>query len=313
MDGYDGMIQAPDMSKESEKWLSDCQLCPRACHVDRMRGERGFCGEGARVRCARAALHLWEEPVLSGTRGSGAVFFSGCSLKCVFCQNAQISLEGAGWEVSPERLSEIFLELQEKGAHNIDLITGASFLPQIREALLAARDRGLTLPVAYNSGGYESPEALRLLEGLVQIYLPDVKYFSPELSAGYSHAPDYFERAMAALEEMFRQVGEPVLSKEGILQRGMVVRHLVLPGQTKDSKKVLRSLYETYGDRIYISILNQYTPMPGMTGDLARRVTQEEYDRVVTFARRLGISRGFVQEETSADEAFIPAFDGTGL
>lgn len=297
-------------------FLKDCTLCPRRCHADRLSGQTGYCGQTAEITAARAALHFWEEPCLSGYRGSGTVFFSGCNLRCVFCQNHDIALGRAGQSVSVPRLTEIFLELQTKGAHNINLVTPTHFIPQIALALDAARQQGLLLPVVYNTGSYEEPDALRLLEGLVDIYLPDLKYFSPELSKRFSQAPDYFEKAAAALAEMYRQVGPPLFTDEnGLLQRGMIVRHLVLPGQTRDSKKILRYLYETYGDNIYISIMNQYTPLPHVAHipELNRRVTSEEYDRVLHFARRLGISNGFRQEGSAAAESFIPAFDGEGL
>lgn len=297
-------------------FLKDCTLCPRRCHADRLSGQTGYCGQTAEITAARAALHFWEEPCLSGDRGSGAVFFSGCNLRCVFCQNHDIAIGRAGQSVSVSRLTEIFLELQTKGAHNINLVSPTHFIPQIALALDAARQQGLLLPVVYNTGSYEEPDALRLLEGLVDIYLPDLKYFSPELSKRFSQAPDYFEKAAAALAEMYRQVGPPLFTDEnGLLQRGMIVRHLVLPGQTRDSKKILRYLYETYGDNIYISIMNQYTPLPQVAHipELNRRVTTEEYDRVLHFARRLGISNGFRQEGSAAAESFIPAFDGEGL
>ncbi len=297
------------------QFYSDCTLCPRKCHVNRAEGQRGFCGETATLRAARASLHMWEEPILSGERGSGTVFFTGCPLRCIFCQNYDIARSRTGFDTTPEGLAAIFLDLQSKGAHNINLVTGTHFTPLIREALLAVKGKELHIPVVFNCGGYESVETLKLLEGLVDIYLPDFKYVSSELSARYSAAPDYFDRAGEALAEMVRQVGEPVLGEDGMLQRGVIVRHLILPGQTRDSKKVLRYLHETYGDQIYISIMNQYTPF-GHVGDfpeLQRTVTSEEYDRVLDFAQRLGISRGFTQEGSAAAESFIPEFDGRGI
>lgn len=296
--------------------MRDCTLCPRRCHADRLSGQTGYCGQTDMLTAARAALHFWEEPCLSGEKGSGAVFFSGCNLRCVFCQNHDIALGKAGQSISIERLTEIFLELQAKGAHNINLVTPTHFIPQVAVALAAARQQGLSVPVVYNTGGYEEPDSLRFLDGLVDIYLPDLKYFSPELSRRFSHAPDYFEKAAAALAEMYRQVGTPVFATDHtLLRRGMIVRHLVLPGQTRDSKKILRYLYETYGDNIYISIMNQYTPLPHVADipELNRRVSAEEYDRVLRFAERLGISKGFRQEGSAAAESFIPAFDGEGL
>lgn len=300
---------------ENNDLLRDCVLCPRRCHADRLAGQTGYCGQTQTIRAARAALHFWEEPCISGTAGSGTVFFSGCSLRCVLCQNHRIAQGCAGQDISVERLSEIFLELQQKGAHNINLVTPTHFIPQIIQALAASREKGLSVPIVYNTGGYEEPETLRLLEGLVDIYLPDLKYFSPELSGRFSHAPDYFAKASAAIAEMYRQVGAPVFADNGLMLRGMIVRHLVLPGQTKDSKKILRFLHETYGDNIYVSIMNQYTPLPHVAEypELNRRVTPEEYDRVLVFAERIGIRNGFRQEGTAAEESFIPEFDGEGL
>ena len=300
----------------TEEIMSACALCPRECLADRGAGKKGFCGMDERIYLARAALHMWEEPCISGTKGSGAVFFSGCGLRCCFCQNHDIAMGSRGRAVSVERLGEIFLELKEKGAANINLVTGAHYVPQIIEALDMARRKGLDIPVVYNSSGYEKTETLKLLEGYVDIYLPDLKYFSPELSTAYSHAPDYFEAACAAIAEMYRQVGNPVINEDtGLMQRGLIVRHLLLPGQTKDSKKILRYLHETYGDHIYISIMNQYTPLPQVADieALNRTVTPEEYDRVLRFAERIGIERGFRQEGTAASESFIPEFDERGL
>lgn len=301
--------------------MSDCTLCPRRCHADRRAGKTGFCGQGESVAAARAALHFWEEPCISGSSGSGAVFFSGCGLQCVFCQNHDIALGKSGRPLSLERLAQIFLELQDKGAANINLVTAGHFLPQVSFALAMARKKGLSIPIVYNSSGYEEISSLRLLEGLVDIYLPDLKYRSSQLSALYSHAPDYFEKASAAIGEMYRQVGSPVFSPaDGLMRRGVIVRHLLLPGCAGDSKRVLRYLHDAYGNDIYVSIMNQYTPlahlaqMPELVqSPLLRRVTAEEYERVLDFAGRIGIENGFFQEGDTAAESFIPAFDGEGL
>lgn len=296
--------------------LEDCVLCPRKCHVNRLEGQLGYCGQGSEVVAARAALHFWEEPCISGRNGSGTVFFSGCNLRCVFCQNDHIARGKAGAVLPPGRLSEIFLELQEKGAHNINLVTATHFLPQVVESLVHAKKQGLNIPVVYNTSGYEEVSSLKMLKGLVDIYLPDLKYCSPALSLRCSNAPDYFEKASAALAEMFRQTGPPVLDEStGLMKRGMIVRHLVLPGNTKDSKKVLRYLHETYGNDIYVSIMNQYTPMPRAAHipELSRRVTAEEYERILAFAEQIGIGKGFVQEGETADESFIPEFDLEGI
>lgn len=295
---------------------NSCRLCPRNCGVDRNGGQLGYCGQSAILTAARAALHPWEEPIISGSRGSGTIFFSGCNLKCIFCQNRTIALGQSGQEITVERLAQICLELQDKGAHNINLVTPSHFVPHIVTALESARLQGLHIPVVYNTGSYESPETLRMLEGLVDIYLPDLKYLSPELSGAFSHAPDYFQVATGAISEMFRQVGTPVLNEAtGLLQKGIIVRHLLLPGQTKDSKKILRYLHETYGDQIYISIMNQYTPLPHMADHpiLGRSVSIQEYQRVLDFAERIGIRQGFIQEGGTVSESFIPAFDGEGL
>lgn len=301
---------------EIETYMSDCTLCPRKCHADRLHQTLGLCGQSAAMKAARAALHFWEEPCISGTAGSGAVFFSGCNLQCIFCQNHNIALGKAGQEISLERLAEIFLELQKKGAVNLNLVTGTHFIPQICYALSLAKEKGLTIPVVYNTSSYEEPASLQLLEGLVDIYLPDLKYLSPELSSAYSHAPDYFEKASAAIAEMYRQVGTPVFdTSSGLMQRGMIVRHLLLPEETKDTKKILRYLHETYGNNIYISIMNQYTPLPQVADNpaLNHRVTAQEYERVLSFAERIGIEQGFYQEGDTASESFIPEFDGEGL
>lgn len=297
------------------KPLEQCGLCPRACASNRLAGERGYCGMTAELRVARAALHMWEEPVLSGTRGSGTVFFTGCPLKCVYCQNRNIALGNTGKSVSVERLAAIFLELQEKGAHNINLVTPTHYVPPITEALRRAKKDGLSLPVVYNTGGYEKVETLRLLDGLVDIYLPDCKYFDSGLSEKYSNAPDYFETAMAAIEEMVRQTGKPVF-EGALMKRGVIVRHMILPGHTKDSKKVIGQLYQTYGDDIYISIMNQYTPLPAMKAypELNRRITPREYEKVVDYAISLGIENAFIQEGETAKESFIPDFEsGDGV
>lgn len=298
-----------------------CNLCPRNCRVDRGTGKIGYCGQTNKIYVARAALHMWEEPCISGTEGSGAVFFCGCSLRCVFCQNHKIALgkekngEKLGREISVQRLKEIFLELQGKGANNINLVTGTHYIPQIAEALRYAKEDGLRIPVVYNTGGYEKVESLRLLEGLVDIYLPDMKYVSEKISKEYSNAPDYFVVASKALEEMVRQVGEPEFDDRGYIRKGVIVRHLVLPGSTKDSKAVLEYLWNIYGNRICISIMNQYTPMEQIKNHplLSRKVTKREYQKVIDYALSLGWENGFIQEGETAKESFIPDFHGIGV
>lgn len=303
------------------------------------------------IRVARAALHFWEEPCISGTAGSGAVFFSGCNLGCVFCQNYAISRGHVGKNITVQRLSDIFLELQDKGANNINLVTAGHFLPMVIDALEDAKNRGLSIPIVYNTSSYEKVEAIRDLDGLVDIYLPDLKYVSSRLSGDFSKAPDYFEVASKAIEEMVRQTGEPEFfvkkkaslnqqmslwesedvmdaatynecaddlmseGREVLMKRGTIVRHLLLPGCTEDSKAVVKYLYETYGDSIFISIMNQYTPMPQVAGHplLSRKVTDDEYNEVLDYAIDSGIENAFMQEGDVAEKSFIPDFDCEGL
>lgn len=294
-----------------------CTLCPRMCAVDRKSGGRGVCGQTEEIKVARAALHFWEEPCISGENGSGAVFFSGCALHCVFCQNENIANGTAGKAISTERLGEIFLELQEKGANNINLVTPGQFVPQIIRAVELARNQNLKIPIVYNTGSYENVDTIRSLEGIVDIYLPDFKYWNNALSAKYSHAPDYPSVAKRAIGEMVRQTGAAVFEdgEDSLMKRGTIVRHLILPGCTKDSKAVLRYLHETYGDHIYISIMHQFTPLPNVEKypELNRRITKREYNDVVDFALAIGIENGFIQEGETAKESFIPEFDNEGV
>jgi len=293
---------------------TNCSICPRKCNIDRAGGQTGFCSMTDTLRVARASLHMWEEPCISGVNGSGTIFFTGCNLKCVFCQNHEIAIGNTGKEITISKLAELCLMLQKQGAHNINLVTASHYIPSIKSALCLAKEKGLHIPVVYNTSGYESVQSLSLLDGLVDIYLPDFKYVSSILSNKYSHATNYFEIAKQSLAEMFRQVGTPVFDGD-LLKRGILVRHLVLPGCTDDSKAVLRYLYETYKDDIYISIMNQYTPLPHVQAypELNRKITAEEYEEVVQFAIDLGIENGFLQEGDTAEESFIPAFDFTGL
>lgn len=295
-----------------------CDLCPRKCLVDRKKGEKGICGQTENLKVARAALHFWEEPCISGDAGSGTVFFSGCPLHCVFCQNENIANGTVGKEISLERLVDIFLELQEKRANNINLVTPGHFVPQIVKALDQARKEGLTLPVVYNTSSYETVDTIKMLEGYVDIYLPDFKYMSPGLSKKYSHAPDYAEVAKAAIAEMVRQTGKAVFvngDEDNLLLRGTIVRHLTLPGCMEDSMQILKYLHETYGDMIYISIMNQFTPLSNLEKypELNRRITDEEYETLVDYAIEIGIENGFIQEGDTAEESFIPAFDCEGV
>lgn len=295
--------------------LSDCTLCPRNCHADRFHGKRGFCGIGGEIRAARAALHMWEEPCISGKKGSGAVFFTGCGLRCCFCQNRDIAIGDSGKEISVSRLTDIFLELEEKGAANINLVTGAHDVPWIVMALDDARLKGMSLPVVYNSSGYEQVETLRLLEGYVDIYLPDMKYLEKDLAMNFSHASDYPETAAKAIEEMVRQTGPCRFDDNGYIKKGTIVRHLILPGHTRNSIKVLEYLYQKYGNEIFVSIMNQYTPVRHSEKypELNRKVTKREYEKVLGAALNLGITNGFFQEGETASESFIPAFDYEGI
>lgn len=307
--------------------LASCQLCPRKCRVNRLAGALGYCREPAALYAGRAALLQWEEPVISGSRGSGAVFFSGCNMRCVFCQNHDIARGDAGQEITSARLTEIFFSLQEQGAHNINLVTPSHYLPLIVPALREAKQQGLSIPVVYNTAAYERIEAVQALEGLVDIYLPDLKYISADLSQRYSNAADYFYYASTAIAEMVRQTGAPLFSdgtsslecdddaEDPLMVRGVIVRHLALPGCSQDSKAVLRYLHDTYGNQIFISLMSQYTPMPQVAGDplLSRPLTAEEYDALVDYAVEIGIENGFIQGGETASESFIPAFDGTGL
>ena len=290
-----------------------CRLCPRACSVDRTKGETGVCRVGAELRVARAALHLWEEPCLTGENGSGTVFFAGCGLGCVYCQNREISRGEAGATVTVERLSEIFLELQSSGAANINLVTGTQFVPSILPALDLARANGLTLPVLWNTGGYETVDTLDALNGYVDIFLPDYKYARGETATAYSHAPDYPTVALEAIEKMLAISGEPVFAPDGRLLRGTVVRLLLLPGHLLEAKTALSRVYRACGNAVIYSLMRQYTPQPGLPSPLDRRVTDREYSSFVDHAVSLGIENGYTQERDSAAESFIPAFDLTGV
>ena len=291
-----------------------CSLCPRMCNIDR-EVTTGYCGVKQTLRVARAALHFWEEPCISGEEGSGAVFFTGCNLRCVFCQNYQIARAEQGKEITVERLSEIFLELQEKKANNINLVTATHYVPQVVEALKLVKLQGLHIPVVYNCGGYETVETLKLLEGLVDIYLPDFKYVDSERAKRYSHAENYPEAAKTALAEMVRQQPRAEFDERGMMKKGVIVRHLMLPGGIKDSKAVVKYLYETYGNQIFVSLMNQYTPLPHVADypEINRKLKKFEYDRLVDYAIALGVENGFIQEGETAEESFIPAFTNEGV
>ncbi len=297
-----------------EDMMKECRLCPRNCGADRT-ASKGFCRAGAEIIAAKACLHKWEEPCISYKNGAGTVFFSGCNLHCCFCQNNDISNELFGAEISADRLGEIFLRLEDMGADNIELVTPTHFVPQIIRALDKVKHR-LSVPVVYNTGGYELAETIKLLDGYINIYLPDIKYFSPEISLKYSNAPDYFERASEAVTEMIRQRGKLQYNGEGGLLSGTIIRHLVLPSCRHDSMAVMKWIAEnTSPDEVLVSIMNQYTPfdfVPEKFPELKRRVTKMEYNSVVNYAAELGIN-GFTQEKSSASEKYVPDFDLTGI
>lgn len=293
----------------------DCLLCPRKCGINRSTGQTGVCGVSSEIKVARAALHYWEEPCISGKRGSGAVFFSGCSLHCVFCQNREISDGKAGKVISKERLSDIFIELVDKGANNINLVTPGQYIPDIVWAVNDAKSRGMKLPIIYNTSGYENVTELKLLEGIVDVYLPDFKYMDSTLSAMYSRAKDYPSVAKQALSEMVRQQPDVVIDDAtGLIKKGVIVRQLLLPGHVNDAKAVLKYLYDTYHDHVYISMMSQFTPIALKDyPEINRTVTRREYERLIDYALEIGITNAFIQEGDVAKDSFIPAFDCEGV
>lgn len=293
----------------------NCLLCPRKCGINRRTGQTGVCGVSSEIKVARAALHYWEEPCISGKKGSGAVFFSGCSLHCVFCQNREISDGKEGKVISKERLSDIFMELADKGANNINLVTPGQYIPDIVWAVNDAKSRGMKLPIIYNTSGYENVTELKLLEGIVDVYLPDFKYMDSTLSAMYSRAKDYPSVAKQALSEMVRQQPDVVIDDAtGLIQKGVIVRQLLLPGHVNDAKAVLKYLYDTYHDHVYISMMSQFTPIALKDyPEINRTVTRREYERLVDYAIKIGITNAFIQEGDVAKDSFIPAFDCEGV
>ncbi len=294
--------------------ITNCNLCPRRCGVNRTMSV-GFCGAGDKVRIALVSLHQWEEPCLVGEKGAGTVFFSYCNLRCVYCQNHEISHGGQGWEVSLERLAEIFLEQQARGAATLDLVTPTHYVPQIITALDMAKARGLTLPVVYNSSAYETTETIAALKGYVDVYLPDMKYKSADSGREYSAAPDYFTHASAAIKAMAEQVGKAELDADGQLRKGVLVRHMVLPGHRHESREIVKWLWDNFGDTIMVSLMNQYTPMYKAAAHkpLNRRLTTFEYESVVDYALSLGLENAYIQERRSASEEFVPDFNGAGV
>lgn len=295
--------------------LKKCDLCPRKCYVNRLDGELGFCNASKDVKIAKVSLHMWEEPCVSGTKGSGTIFFSNCNLKCAFCQNHNISNEGTGKIVSIDRLSEIFLEQQERGAHNINLVTPTHYVPQIIEALKLAKNKGLNIPVLYNSNGYENVNTIKALRGFIDVYLPDLKYYKNKYALKYSKAPDYFNTACAAITEMVSQVGEAEFDDDGLIQKGVIIRHLMLPGLLFDSKKVIDYIHTAFNDSAYISLMNQYTPMHEAVKypEINKSLNPDHYDTLVDYCVNRGITKGFIQESGTSSTAFVPDFDLSGV
>ena len=287
--------------------LEKCTLCPRNCGINRYKNI-GVCGASNKIKAAYYSLHKWEEPIISGINGSGTIFFSHCNLKCLFCQNKKISTYGYGKEIDNSRLIEIMLELQNKGAHNINLVTPTHYVPQIIECLKLVK---LNIPIIYNTSSYENVETIKMLSGFVDVYLADLKYYDNELGEIYSNCKNYFEYATLAIDEMFKQVGNFVINN-ALIQKGLIVRVLVLPGHVEDAIKIINYLYNTYGDNIIISIMNQYTPIEHLKYEnLNRKITDDEYDKVVDYAIKLGINYAFIQDGETQNESFIPNFDNS--
>ncbi len=288
--------------------FKDCTLCPRFCHIDRTK-YNGTCGVKDKMIIARASLHMWEEPCISGDTGSGTIFFSGCNLKCIYCQNYDISTKSIGHEVTIEEFATICLNLEKQGANNINLVTPTMFVPLIKEGLILAKSKGLKIPIVYNTSSYENIDTLKMLDGLVDIYLPDLKYFDNKYGKIYSHVENYFEYATEAIKEMYKQVGTPKFNKDGIMTKGVIVRHLCLPNLSDDTKQILKYLYDNYKDNIYISIMNQYTPLRKLEYDnLNDKLDNNIYDDIINYALDLGMKKAFIQEGETQSESFIPNF-----
>ena len=289
--------------------LSECRICPRKCGINRYK-EKGYCGATNKVRVSYYSLHKWEEPVISGTNGSGTIFFSNCNLKCLYCQNKKISLEGYGKDITNKRLAEIMLDLQSMGAHNINLVTPTIYVPQIVKTLHKIKDKELKIPVVYNTSSYENVGTIMIMRNLVDIYLADLKYYDDELANKYSGCSNYFETATMAIDEMYRQVGSIELDKNGLMKKGLIVRVLILPEHKSDAKEIINYLYKTYKDDIYISIMNQYTPPNNCKySNLLSKVSEDDYEEVINFALTIGVNNAFIQEDGTATESFIPDFD----
>lgn len=289
--------------------LKNCMLCPNKCGVDRYKSV-GACGANNKLKVAYYSLHEWEEPVISGDKGSGTIFFSNCNIRCIYCQNKKISSDGYGKFITNKRLKEIMLELQDKGAQNINLVTPTHYVPQIASVLHKIKDKELKIPVVYNTSSYENVGTIKMMNGLVDIYLADLKYYDDSLASNYSHCKEYFEIATMAIDEMYRQVGKFELDENEIMKKGLIIRVLILPGHVDDAKKIIKYIYKTYGDDVIISIMNQFTPVNTcIYNNLNRKLSKEEYDEVIDYALDLGITKAFMQDGETAAESFIPDFD----
>lgn len=295
--------------------LKSCKLCPRNCSINRLKGELGFCGANNNIKVAKVSLHKWEEPCISGSRGSGTIFFSNCNLKCVFCQNHTISSENFGREISTERLSDIFLEQQKRGAHNINLVSPIHYIPQIKSALYMAKSRGLNLPVLFNTNSYANLQSIKSLNGYIDVYLPDLKYFDDKYAIKYSNTPDYFKYASRNIAEMIQQVGKATFNKDGIIIHGVIIRHLMLPGLLFDSKKIIDYIMKNFSDSVYISLMNQYTPMYKVYKfpELNRPLNPKHYSSMIDYCISIGLNHGFIQESGTSSENFVPDFNLDGI
>jgi len=291
--------------------LLNCKLCPRECGANRLQGQLGFCKASNEIKIAKACLYPWEEPCISGSNGSGTIFFSNCNLRCVFCQNHKISSSGFGVEISILRLSEIFLEQQEKGAHNINLVTPTHYVPQIIEALKLSKAKGLNIPILYNSNGYDSIDTIKSLKNYIDVFLPDLKYFDNKYGEKYSNAPNYFSFASKAISEMVDQVGALKFNKDGLIEKGVLIRHLMLPGLLFDSKKVIDYIYKKFGNSVYFSLMNQYTPMHKANEykEINKPLNSKHYDSLINYCLELGLTNGFIQDSGTSSEAFVPDFN----
>ena len=296
-----------------EELFNKCKICPRECMVNRNKKELGYCKASSKLKIGGYPLHMWEEPVLEGNKGSGTIFFSYCNLRCIYCQNYDISIKSQGEEITINRLSDIMIELEDMGASNINLVTPTHYIPLIKKGIIIAKKKGLSIPIVYNTSGYEKVESLKLLEGLIDIYMPDFKYYNNELGK-YSNVKNYFDITSLAIKEMYRQVGKPKYNKEGFLIKGMIVRHLVLPDNYEDSKKIISYLYKEYKNNIIYSIMNQYTPLRiTKYPELNKKTNKEEYNKIIDYAYDLGIRNCFIQEEESQSDSFIPNFKGDNI